>query len=226
MALNEKLPKIFSIHHNRPNTLTIDGGTASGKSTLSLAIKALYSHSWPRVQIVSIDWFMRPRRTRAPLYTKLERSEIAVEDYHVNTWDLDRFDLIIAQLLAVLKSASYQTIVLDKLADRDSGESTRTLRLGLCRNTFLILEGTGVLHPDRQLLPGPRVWTEAPSLRDIIERKFCRNQLRDHTTTRLQVADRYLTTESMHDSWISSLCKSRADWLYISNSSEILTKRE
>ncbi|MDQ6662251.1 MAG: hypothetical protein M3Z24_14955 [Chloroflexota bacterium] len=226
VALNDALPATFSIYHDDPNTLTIDGGTASGKSTLAYIMKGLYSNSCSRVQVVSIDWFLNPRRERAPLYAKLEAGEITIEEYHANTWDLHRFDLLIEQLVAALGRTGEQNIELDSIADRHSGESIKKFQLEISGRTFLILEGIGVLHPHRRPLPGPRIWVEAPSLDEVIERKFRRSQLRDHSTTRLLVASRYRKAEAKHDSWMAGLCKDRADWLYVSNSSGVLTFRD
>lgn len=193
------------------SSMTIDGGTVSGKSTLAAEIAAELSPARP-VVTVSFDAFMRPRRQREKLYVLLASGQITPQEYHDATWDLPRLDEFLIDVIRAVSKPAETTLVLPQIVGRDrtGGPEEVRLRAGV----FVVLEGTGALLPERPQLDGPKVWCEGPNLETAIQRKLHRLSARSTPLTPQAVADRYFSAELVHDRWVESISTQRADALY------------
>lgn len=194
--------------------VAIDGGTASGKTTWAAALVAAYelNAEQPGV-VISQDWFLRPRRDRPDLHTRLAAGEIDESEYHRAMWDLSRFDDLLAWLGRWRRSPDAMTLRLDGLFDRASGLASSSVRVTLEAACLVVVEGAGVLMPERGCEPDAAVWVEASTIDMVIARKYKRLRQREPDALFADVRSRYLSAERRHDLWIENVGRARADWV-------------
>jgi hypothetical protein len=211
-------PRVLDILPNRPDDrvliAVIDGGTATGKTTWAHAIAGLYERRTGRCgATVSQDWFLRPRADRNHLYELLRQGQITEAEYHEATWELRRFDEIIAEVQAFRARPRATALPLSGLYNRRTGAADRHLDLTLAPGALVIFEGAGVLHPSRGLSYDAAVWVCAQSMEMVIDRKLARVLDAGISTDRTTVAARLVQAEGRHNTWVEMTCRARADWL-------------
>jgi uridine kinase len=194
--------------------VAVDGATASGKTTWASALVAAYERSAEQPAVViSQDWFLRPCRDRPDLHARLTAGKIDESEYHRAMWDLGRFDDLLARLDRWRRSPDPMTLQLDGLFDRASGLASASARVALEAACLVVVEGAGVLMPERGCEPDAAVWVEASTIDLAIARRYERLRRREPDALLADVRNRYLTAERLHDLWIEKAGRARADWV-------------
>lgn len=132
-----------------PLTVLIDGKAAAGKTYMAQAIESSLARNGVSVCRIEGDWFLDSRSERAQKERKIRRrvaGHIFVpEDLHESYWKWEQLKRAVERAKRLAGSEKRESLRLDNIYDRSSGECTGSHELQVSPGFVLIVEGCYLL---------------------------------------------------------------------------------
>jgi glycine/serine hydroxymethyltransferase/uridine kinase len=183
------LQKILDLNlgkKNKPFVIGISGIDTSGKTTFTKILEKELKNSNYKTQIIHIDDFHNPKKTR---YS--DKDEL--KNYYENSFNYE----VLNQLLEELKIGDNQKITLDLL---DLESDTKSLRktYQVDENTIILVEGVFLFRKEIVNIFDLKIWLEIDPDK-VIERAIKRGELEKYGQAKIdKYSSKYIPTQKIY----------------------------